>query len=200
MKQSLLLSTLFAVLFFISCGVKSLYPLSDKKQDMVFKKELLGEWKETKNNTQYFIDTVNGSLGKEYAVMLIDHSSNDKLVDTSRFLAILVNLKGHYFIDCMTDISQHVNTTIGELSKSLLLSTHFFIKVYTIDKNVITMSVIDKDALSLLLKDNKIRMKHENINKDDILLLDNSEVLQQKLIELEKFSSVYKKDSLVRIK
>ena len=68
------------------------------------------------------------------------------------------------------------------------------------DKNLIILSVIDNDELSVLLKANKIKMGYQTINKDEILLLDNPGVLQQQLFELQKFPSVYKKiDSLIRI-
>ena len=62
------------------------------------------------------------------------------------------------------------------------------------------MSAIDKDALSFLLKNKKINMKHEDVTKDDILVTEKSPMLQQKLLELEHFTTVYKKDSLIRIK
>ena len=84
--------------------------------------------------------------------------------------------------------------------RSLLLTLHLIIKVYNIQKDYFTMSVINNDALSLLLKNKKIIIKHENINKNEILLTEKPAMLQQRLIELERFPSVYKKDSLIRVK
>ena len=55
-------------------------------------------------------------------------------------------------------------------------------------------------CISLLLKNKKINIKHENISKDDILLTEKSAMLQQKLLELEHFPTIYKRDSLIRIK
>lgn len=197
MKHSISLPAI-TLLFFISC-VKSLYPITDKPQDMVFKKELLGKWKDAKDNTEYKIDTVPNTSGKTYAVTAIDHS-DDKSFDTSNFLMMLVNLKGNYYIDCAPDISDQKYTKISDINKSLLLVSHFFARVYSIDKNLIITSAMDNDALSLLLKTGKIKMVHQKIKSDEILLLDQPKVLQQKLIELEKFPSVYKKkDSLIRV-
>ncbi len=182
-------------LLFISC-VRSLYPVTENAKDIVFKKELLGHWKDANDNSEYIVDSVSTSLGKNYKVMLLDHNSDNKTIDTSNFLVMLVNLKSHYFLDCMADTSQPSYSHFGDF----LLPCHFIIKVYSIGKNSISLSGIDKDALSLLLKNKKISMKHEDINKDDILITEEPVMLQQKLIELEHFPQVYKKDSLVRVK
>lgn len=186
------------LLMFISCA-RSLYPLTENQKDIVFKKELLGHWKDAKDNTEYIVNnTIDGS--KNYKVIVIDRSSDKKGVDTSNFLVMLVNLKGHYFLDCTPDTSETVYSKISEQEHSLLLPIHLIIKVYTIQNDYFTMSVIDNDALSLLLKKREIIIKHEYINKDEILLTERPAMLQQKLIELEKFSTIYKKDSLIRIK
>ena len=166
---------------------------------MVFKKELLGKWKDAKENTEYIVDTVLNTSGKKYAITVIDHS-DDKSFDTSNFLMRPVNLKGNYFVDCMPDIEDQKYSKVSDVNKSLLLATHFFSKIFSMDKNLIILSVIHNDALSLLLGTNKIKMQYQKIKGDEVFLLDKPKLLQQKLIELEKFTSVYKKkDSLIRI-
>jgi hypothetical protein len=197
MKKEFLISIMILLLF--SC-VRSLYPITDNIKDIVFKKELLGHWKEAKENTEYIVESASPEQNKNYKVIVLDHNSNSKKTDTSNFLVMLANIKGHYFLDCMPDTSQSEYLHIGEQSRLLLSPTHLIIKVYTIGKNSITMSAIDKDALSLLLKNKKMKIKHENISKDDILLTEKPEMLQQKLLELEHFPTIYKRDTLVRVK
>lgn len=196
--KNILLSLCFITLIGFSC-VTSLYPLTDNVKDIVFKDELLGHWKHPKENTEYFIDSITTSKGLTYRVMLIQHESNAK-PDTSNFTMLLVNIKGKYFLDCTPDITHPAFSDIGEQSKSLLLPTHFIIKVYAIEKEYFSMSAIDKDALVILLQNKNIMIRHEDINKDDILFTEKPEMLQKKLLELEKFSTVYKRDSLIRIK
>lgn len=198
MKKSFITLALFSALLLNAC-VKSLNPLTNNPNQMVFKKELLGKWKDAKENTEYIVDTISNTSGKTFAVTVIDHS-DDKSFDTSNFLMTLVNLKGNYFVDCIPDIEDHKYSKVSDVNKSLLLATHFFSKVFSMNNDLIILSVIDNDELSLLLATNKIKMEYQKIKGDEILLLDNSKILQQKLIELEKFSSVYKKkDSLIRI-
>src|SRR5512141_2062423 len=85
-------------LTFASC-VMSLYPLTENDKDIVFKKELLGRWKEANDHNEYIVDT--GAYGyKSYRVTLIGHGIEHKTIaDTSFFLVTLINLKGHYFLD-----------------------------------------------------------------------------------------------------
>ena len=198
MKHSVIITALITILLLNSC-VKSLHPLTDDPKDMVFKKELLGKWKDAKENTVYLVDTIPNTAGKTYTVTVIDHSA-DKSFDTSNFVMMLTKLNGNYFVDCAPDIEDQKYSKISDVNKSLLLATHFFSRIFSMDKNLITLSIIDNSELSLLLKANKIKMMYQTINKDEVLLLDNSKILRQKLMELEKFTSVYKKkDSLIRI-
>lgn len=183
-------------LVFASC-VMSLYPLTENDKDIVFKKELLGRWKESNDHNEYIVDT--GTSGyKSYRVTLIGHGIDHKTTaDTSYFLVALVHLKGHYFLDCMPDTSQPLYTRMGDWSKSFLLPCHFILKVYSFGNSFI-MSAIDPHELSLLLKNKKVIMKHEKIESEKILLLEKPELLQQKILTLEHYPSVYSKDTLTR--
>jgi hypothetical protein len=198
MKKEILLACV-ASLIIASC-VKSLYPLTENTKDIVFKKELLGRWKDPKENTEYFIDSVTTTEGIKYKVMVVERKADNARPDTNNFVVMLVNIQAHYFLDCVADINQPSYSDIGEQNMSLLLPAHFILKVYGIGQDYLSMSSIDKDALSLLLQNKKIAIRHEDLSKDDILLTEKPATLQEKLLELEKFTGVYKKDSLVRMK
>jgi len=61
------------------------------------------------------------------------------------------------------------------------------------------MSAIDPHELLLLLKNKKVIMKHEKIENEKILLMEKPEILQQKILALEHYPTVYNKDTLTRI-
>jgi hypothetical protein len=114
---------------------------------------------------------------------------------------MLVNIKGNYFMDCSAVMEEAQAKKLGESAAHSLLPIHFFIKVFNIEQNSFELSALDPDKLSILLKQKKINIRHEVIKKDEILLTEKSKMLQQKLIELEKFSSVYgEKNRLIRIR
>lgn len=196
--KNIFLLVCVATIIFSSC-ITSLYPLTENPKNIVFKKELLGHWKDPKENTEYFIDSISTGNGINYRIMVVPHQPNAN-PDTSNFIVMLVNINGLYFLDCTPDVSGQAYSNIGEQSRALLLPVHFIAKVYTIQKDYFTVSAIDKDALLVLLKNKKIMISHEDISKDDLLLTEKPGMLQQKLLELEKFSTVYKRDSLIRIK
>ena len=196
LRYAISLLVLFSLVF-VSC-VMSLYPLTENEKDIVFKKELLGRWKETNDHNEYIVDT--GASGyKSYRVTLIGKAIEPKrTVDTSYFLVMLVHLKDHYYLDCMPDTSQLAYSRIGDWNKSLLFPCHFIIRLYSFEKYFI-MSALDPHELLLLLKNKKVIMKHERIENEKILLMEKPEILQQKILGLEYYPTVYNKDTLTRI-
>jgi hypothetical protein len=203
MKQYIL-QAVFITILLNSC-VRSLYPITKDEKEMVFKKELLGQWKDNEG-TSYFIDTLETSGAKVYKVEIIDSSNNSQspgkdFSDTSYFLTSLVNIKGKFFMDCTANIEQPAFKKLGESVANSLLSTHIIIRIFSIEQNSIELASIDKDNLSALLKQKRINILHESIDKDDILLTEKPKMLQQKLMDLEKFSSIYKdRNRLTRIR
>ncbi|MDP9229038.1 MAG: hypothetical protein M3O67_00030 [Bacteroidota bacterium] len=199
MKKMIIL--LFVVAILTSC-VRSLYPITENEKETVFKKELLGHWKD-ENGTKYIIDTLNNSGGKIYRAEIIDYFKypDKQFSDTSYFLVTLVNIRGKLFMDCMPEMEDLAVKKMGESAAYSLLPTHSIIRVFSIEQNSIELGSLDKDNFLMLLKQKKINIRHESITKDDILLTEKPKMLQQKLIELEKFPSVYKnKNRLTRIR
>jgi len=198
-----ILLTAFLIVLITSC-VRSLYPITEDDKEMVFKKELLGHWKNN-DGVRYFVDTLASPGPKAYRVEIIDTGNNSKsfdkdVTDTSYFIAALVNIKGKLFLDCSAEMEQLAIKKVGETTVNSLLPTHIIIQVFSIEQNSIELASIDNDELSTLIKQKKISIHHESINKDDILLTEKSKMLQQKLMELEKFPSVYKdRNRLTRI-
>ncbi len=202
MKKVIIL--IFIVTFLNSC-VRSLYPLIENEKEMIFKKELLGTWK-NKDGEEYLIDTLKDHNGQYYRIKGIVEKNNtstsaEKFSDTSYFIAMLANIKGNYVMDCSADMEHIQQKKLGESASNSLLPIHFFIKVFNIERNSIDLSALDNDKLAMLLKQKKFNIRHEVINKNEILLTEKSKMLQQKLMELEKFSAVYgEKNRLIRMK
>lgn len=195
MKNLLGLSCLACLL--VSC-VSSLYPLSEDAKDIIFKKELIGTWKDINGNSVYIVDSINTENGIKYKVMVLDYENDKQAADTSNFLVMLLNINGHYFFDCMPDTSLPFYAKRSNVIRQTLIPCHYIIKVYSIDTSYIGLSVMDKEALSFLLKNKKLTMKHEEISKDNILLTEKPDILKLKLMDLDN-SSVYNRDSLVKV-
>jgi len=203
MKKYILSILLISGLIFSSC-VRSLYPITEDEKQIVFNKELLGHWKDDDGNN-YFVDSSTVSGIMTYHIQAAEaekkmDQSNKDVSDTSYFLASLVNINGKLFLDCVPDMEQLAVKKVSESTMGSLLATHFLIRVFSIEQNSVEVAAIDEETLSTLIKQNKINIHHEQIDKDDILLSEKSKMLQQKLVELEKFPSVYKeRNRLIRI-
>ncbi|MEO6869998.1 MAG: hypothetical protein ABI168_10155 [Ginsengibacter sp.] len=196
MKNKLFFISLIVIS--LSSCVTSLYPITENEKDIVFKSEFLGHWKDSDGNSEYVVNPAGDTSGKYYKVMTLDYHSDR--TDTSNFLVALVNLNDHYFLDCVPDTSQNIYSSSNNASRGFLIPSHLIIKVFSFSNNSINLSAIDNDKLMSLLKSKKIRIRHEDIDSDNILLSEKPVVLQQKLLQLEDFPLVYKRDSIIRVK
>ena len=197
MKNVFLFITIMTLML-ISC-VGSVYPVTENAKDIVFRNELPGHWKDADGKGEYIVEGATTERGKYYKVTMFDRDNNSKKVDTTNLIVVLANIKGHYFLDCMLDTSLPAYSVINDWSKGLLIPSHLIIKVYDIGENFISMSAIDKDAFSLLLRSKKIDTEYQDMNSDYILLTESSTKLQEMLLKLEDYPSVYKRDSIIRM-
>src|SRR4030095_14639959 len=185
---------------FISC-VRSLYPITENENEMIFKKELLGPWQD-KDSSLYIVDTVVGKKGKIYRVTIVDAKKGTDahgFSDTSHFLASLAQINDRFFLDCTVDMEVFENKNIGESAAGALLQTHFVIPVL-FQRNSIEVAAIDEGKLSSLLTQNHFNLRHELIDKDNLLITEKPLALQQKLREMEKFPGVFEHSTLFRAK
>ena len=201
MKKYILTITLTGLILLTSC-VRSLYPITENENDLVFKKELLGHWVD-KDSAHYIIDTVNGKNGKNYKVAIIDSKKNLESMefsDTSYFIVTIANVKGSLFLDCYPEMERFANKNLGESAAQSVLPTHFIMRIISVKQNSIELASIDKDKVLLLLNHKKLTIRNELIDKDNLLFTEKPLKLQQKLIEMEKFPSVFSHETLTRLK
>jgi len=197
-------SLLLLVISFItnSC-ISSLYPITENEKDFVFKKELLGHWKEDNNKEEYIIDTTGKSV---YRIMVINKkdsgvvSNNSRRNDTSFYLAFLVDINGQYFLDCWPDIERPAFSEISEETISGILLKHFIFHIQNIQQNSMLVSGINKDSLVNPTNKGKLSVKHEILTNDDVLLTEKPIVLQQKLSAAVSTKSFFGESSLLKRK
>lgn len=201
MKKILLRTIPLILVVLVSC-VRSLYPITENQNDLVFKKELLGRWTD-KDSAHYIIDTVAEEHGRIYRVAVIDSKKSSepmKFSDTSYFIVTLANVKGRLFLDCFAEMERFANKNLGESAAHSVLPAHFIIQLISVKQNSMELASIDNDKFLLLLNQKKFQVRHELIDKDNLLLTEKPDRLQQKLIEMEKFSSIFNDETLTRLK
>ncbi len=183
---------------FTSC-VTSLHPITENENDLIFKKELLGNWVD-KDSARYIIEAKEEG-SKFYRAVIIDPKKSSEPVnfsDTSYFIISLASIKGKLFLDCVADMKKFENKNVGGAAVSSVMPTHFILPVVSINRNEVELSPLDHDELLDLLNQGKFKMKNEIVNKDDILFTEKPKNLQQKLMELENFPAVFNRSILKR--
>jgi len=161
---------------------------------MVFKKELLGVWKEA-DGTEYIVDSAGD---KAYRVTIVGKDKNHESgsFDTSYLLMTVVSVKGKYFLDCSPDVNQTFFKEAAEQTANLIVPAHYIFKVNSISTNAVEIGSIDGNEVSKLIQQKKFSINYEAVQKDLALLVHKPQILQQKFTELEKFPSAYEKTIL----
>lgn len=99
---------------------------------------------------------------------------------TSEFSVHIIKLAGHYFLDFyLEDFLDNKELTLADFH---IVPVHTFAKL-TVKQDTLQINWFDQDWLENLIKENKIRIHHEN-NGDYILLT-------AKPAELQKFVTKY---------
>ena len=190
---------LLTVILINSC-VSSLYPISDNENDFIFREELLGHWSYKNMQTQLIIKK---AANKKYAVTVIDKKDKDNngnhisFLDTSYFSGFLIQLNNQLFFDCTPDTDHPQFNCLGEETRSGLLPLHFIYKIYSINKDEVSIAGMNIDLMKKFIAKFPNRIKHENISKDHILLTATAGGLQKNILTNKEAAFVFDKPEIL---
>ncbi|WP_321345934.1 hypothetical protein [uncultured Draconibacterium sp.] len=189
-RNFLLIATI--TLLFSGCVVYSFYPIYTES-DLFENDLLLGEWFEAENpdivlngdndiwkfNHPFVGDKEDGIRDKKRYVLTLTSNENG-VVKESKFEVHVIKLAEEYFLDFyMEEYGDDENIILSDLH---LVPVHTFAKL-TVVEDKLEIHWFDPEWLEDLIKENKIRIHHED-NGDFILLT-------AKPKELQKFVSKY---------
>lgn len=175
MKTRNFLIGLILILFFSGCVVYSFYPLYTEK-DLFANDLLTGNWIDNDSTSWSFehaqIGNKENAKIDSAAYVLMVKDKDDK---ESQFSVHIIKLGGHYFIDFYLE-DFYGNQEI-DLASFHIVPVHTFAKI-EISKNKLQINWFDQNWLEKLIKENKIRIRHE-YNGDYILLTASPKDLQK---------------------
>lgn len=174
MKKSFFSSILIA-LFLAGC-VRSIYPLF-MENDLVYKDELLGVWKEKEGKNTWIFEK---GTGKNY--ILLHHeaeftgSPGSKIPgDTAKFAAQLGKLGKYFFLDIYPESP---NTKVkNDFFNFHLLPLHTISRIW-IGADTLRLSMLDNDWLARMIDSRAFRIKHARLN-DQLILTASTQELQR---------------------
>lgn len=175
MKTRNFLIISIVALFFSGCVVYSFYPLYTEKD--LFANELLtGNWIDKDSTNWNFEHAKIGSKENEKIdsasyVLLVKDKDNKE----STFSVHIIKLGGHYFLDFY--LEDFLDDEHLDLTSFHIVPVHTFAKI-ELAENRLQINWYDQDWLEKLIKQNKIRIRHED-NGDYILLTASPKELQK---------------------
>jgi hypothetical protein len=183
MKTRNFLFVFAAALFFSGCVVYSFYPLYTEKD--LFENDILtGTWtdgEETEWKLEHPVNEKEGVKTTDKTLYILTLKNKDDLeFEKSKFSVHIIKLGGNYFLDFyLEDLADDSELALANFH---IIPVHTFAKL-TINNGSLKINWFDQGWLEGLIKENKIRIHHEN-NGDFILLT-------AKPGELQKFVTKY---------
>ena len=185
-KQLLLVLSLLLIMVMLEgCKLFSLHPLYTPA-DVVWVPEILGKW--SGDDDGNYIQIVREE-NKAYRFTQVDGE------DTVHYLMHLTSLAGHLFMDlypyeyCSTMPGSAVQNDCSKSENILknFIPVHSFSKV-EINRGKLVITEFDVDRLKSLFRQNRIRLGHEKLDEEDLIILTAS------TSDLRKFIGKYAGD------
>ena len=192
---------LLGLLFLSSCVIKSLHPFYTK--DLIyFEKKFIGNWQDLENGSWQILPiqevilkenkkTNPSQLDKDQLSIYNNYKHGyavyfEKDSTKSSFLAMAFKINNQLFLDVTPIEDKEIDDLKNNLLYKIhLIGTHTLAKFDILNDNQIDINWFSSEKLEKLLKENRIKIKHEKVGFwDTILLTASSE-------ELEKFIKKY---------
>jgi hypothetical protein len=180
----------FILLFLSGCVVYSFYPLYNEK-DLFENKILLGNWMDEDSSMWSFTypkmgNNENSPVDKTGYELRIKEKDEPEL-SKGFFDVKVIKLQGHYFLDFyLKDIGKD-DLTLFDFH---IIPVHTFAKL-TIEKDSVIIQWFNQDWMKELIKENKIRIHHED-NGEIVLLTAKPDELQKFVIKYVNSEEAFK--------
>ena len=191
MKPKSLLFVALILVLLSGCMVYSFYPLYTK--DDLFPNDLLvGEWMDSDSAVWKFDFNYKGKElpeNRDSTAFILQIREKDQVdFDHEKFIIHLINLNGTYFLDFyLEDYFDDNHVTMFDLH---VIPVHSFAKL-ELEGDCAKLSWFSPDWLEDLIKQNRIRIHHEN-NGEHILLTAKPHELQKFVIKYVDSEEAFK--------
>jgi hypothetical protein len=177
-----------------SCIVKSLHPFYTKDV-LYFEPNFIGNWVDKENGVwnvksfQEVFNDVKGQLDKDQLKIYSKYNNISYYVNyekdsaKSAFLVVPFKINNQLFLDFSSTDDNESLEGINDLYRMHLIDSHSLAKLDMDSKGNMSIKWLDSDKLEALLKENRIKIKYENIGLDETVVLTASSEELVKFIE-----------------
>jgi hypothetical protein len=175
-KQLLVIVAIGMIIIFQSCTIFSLHPLYEEK-DLLEEPRLLGLWQDTDDGDEFV--SFEKLEDKKYLFRYMEQQGKDGEMmdlDTVSFEAGLLKIGDHHFLD-LFPYYEGDKDEVYYLFRNFI-PTHSFLKIEWADQKLV-LYIFEYDRMKKLFEQNRIRIKHELIDDDYIVITASTEDLQR---------------------
>jgi len=194
MKTKIKLVTIISIFFFLiqSC-IPSLHPLYTSK-DLIFDQNLIGEWTDSDSivwNFEKFVPSNNplsrkSDLSKKSFYKLTVNDGKPAV-----FHVHLLKLEKYFYLDFYIK-GYKIENDMADLH---LFPVHTFAKV-NIKDDIVKLEQFDIDFIKTLIKEKKIKIKHE-VSYDNLILTAGTKELQKFVTKYAENKDLYTEDPII---
>ena len=201
MKKIILIAALLLGILFLEGCLTTLHPIFTEK-DLVFDQRLTGNWKKTKDGTtvtyrqarandlQTFSTALQHQAGKIYILEEEDAEGKSK----STHYAFMVKLGKYYYMDYYP-AGLEENQSADEFFTAHYIPMHSIYRVTFNGNRSFELQQLDGGYLENLIRNKKIRLRHEVTDDGNYLITAPTEELQQYLVKYSDVPEAYSKDN-----
>ncbi|MEP7371847.1 MAG: hypothetical protein ABI675_00575 [Chitinophagaceae bacterium] len=201
MKKIILIAAFFLGVLFLESCLTTLHPIFTEK-DLVFDPRLTGNWKKIKDSS---IATYRQATAKDLQTLspVLQHNANKiyileeedaKNKTRSTYYAFLVKLGKYYYLDYYPSGLKE-NQSADEFFAAHYIPMHSIYRVKFNGNLSFDLQQLDGGYLEKLIRNKKIRLRHEVTDDGNYVITAPTEELQQYLIKYSDVPEAYSKDN-----
>jgi len=183
--------TAIALLTGLAGCVPSLHPIYTQK-DLIFEPALVGKWSPVEEGEQAEVWTFTQTGDKSYGLTIIEQNQ-DETVAPAEFEVHLLKLAGYFFLDLYPEPPKNQN----DFYSMHLVPAHTFIKM-SIEGDILKLTLMDYDWLDKMIERKKVKLKHERIRDEHIVLTAQPKQLQKFIIKYADSNEAFPEPGLMR--
>jgi hypothetical protein len=201
MKKFILTGALCLILVFLNSCLTTLHPIFTEK-DLVFDTRLAGSWKKTKDgsNVTYrsatttdvatLSPTLQRNAGKIY---MYEEKDEQGRIKTLQF-AFMVKLGKYYYMDYYP-VGLKESGPVDEFFAAHYIPMHRIYRIRITNNSSFDVQQLDAEYLENLIKNKKIRIRHEVTEDGDYVITAPTEELQKYIVKYSDIPEAYNNDN-----
>jgi hypothetical protein len=201
MKKFALLTALFLGILILEGCLTTLHPIFTEK-DLVFDSRLAGSWKNVKDGstatyrqaTANDLQSLSTALQRNANKIYILEEKDAQSKTTSAYYAFLVKLGNYYYLDYYP-AGLKENQSADEFFTAHYIPMHSIYRVNFNGDLSFDLQQLDGGYLENLIRNKKIRLRHEVTNDGNYVITAPTTELQQYLVKYSDVPEAYSNDN-----